>query len=98
MDALSLTVGILIGGIVFGLISFFAGVAIGSMAGKIDSARSLWNEFAGDAARRLDHGEMYSVHFSVGKHWADDDDDGGDEGGDEGEWLRPQLDGSVRFN
>lgn len=93
MDATSFLSGVVAGGFVLGLIGFMAGAAIGSLCGKIDSAKKLLKEMIGDPSSRLEHGEMYTVQLCMGKEWMDDDDGGG-----EGEELEPQLDGRVRFN
>lgn len=92
MDATSFLGGVVAGGFILGLIGFVLGAAVGSLCGKIDSAKKAWKEVFGDPSAGLDHGEMYSVQLFVSKEWM------GDDGSDEEQELEPQTDGRVRFN
>ena len=81
MDVASLMTGVIIGSVVCGVVGLLIGMVIGSLSGRSEAARRLWNDLIADTARHLEHDEMYSVHFNVGKQFTGDDDDS-DGGGD----------------
>jgi hypothetical protein len=94
MDSTSLLLGLLIGGSIGWTLGMLIGVFVGSLSGKAEAAKRLVNEWVLDAAKHLEHDEVYNVSFCIGKQFVGDDDDGGD--GEEE--LEPLVDGSVRFN
>jgi hypothetical protein len=72
MDVASLMTGVIIGSVVCGVVGLLIGMVIGSLSGRSEAARRLWNDLIADTARHLEHDEMYSVHFNVGKQFTGD--------------------------